>query len=227
MTVGGILNQSLDLYQRFFWRFVATAAVVFAVLDLVGAIGATVDSTGGQIFWALVGLVLSIVGTFWVQGALTEAVRDVRDGRIDTTIGELYERTRPRLPALIVAGILAALGIGLGLILLIVPGLYLLTRWVLITPVIVVEKRSAGESFGRSSELTAGHRWTVLGVIAVTLVILLVGSATVSGILSAILPEFLGAWLGSLAVHVLLTPFLALAWTTMYFELAGPQAEAP
>lgn len=227
MTVGGILNQSLDLYQRFFWRFVATAAVVFAVLDLVGAIGATVDSTGGQIFWALVGLVLSIVGTFWVQGALTEAVRDVRDGRIDTTIGELYERTRPRLPALIVAGILAALGIGLGLILLIVPGLYLLTRWVLITPVIVVEKRSAGESFGRSSELTAGHRWTVLGVIAVTLVILLVGSAIVSGILSAILPEFLGAWLGSLAVHVLLTPFLALAWTTMYFELAGPQAEAP
>ena len=32
---------------------------------------------------------------------LLEAVSDVRDGRIDTTIGELYTRTRPRLPALI------------------------------------------------------------------------------------------------------------------------------
>jgi len=220
MTVGAVLSQSLDLYQRFFWRFVATAAAVFVVLDLVSAIGSTVDSTSGQVFWALVGIVLSIVGTFWVQGALTEAVRDVRDGRIDTTIGELYQRTRPRLAALIVAGVLAALGIVVGLILLIVPGLYLLTRWALITPVIVIENRSAGEAFRRSSELTAGSRWKVLGVVVVTLLILIVFSAIVSGILSAILPEFLGAWLGSLAVHVLLTPFLALAWPTMYFELA-------
>src|SRR5438034_11747819 len=147
MTVGAVLSQSLDLYQRFFWRFVATAAAVFVVLDLVSAIGATVDSTGGQIFWALVGIVLSIVGTFWVQGALTEAVRDVRDGRIDTTIGELYQRTRPRLPALIAAGIVAAVGVALGLVLLIIPGLYLLTRWALIPAVIVIEKLGAGDAF--------------------------------------------------------------------------------
>ncbi len=134
VQIGEILNEALDLYQRFFWRFVATAAVVFVGLDLIGALGATAGSDSGRVLWTLIGIVLSIVGTFWVQGALTEAVNDVRDGRIDTTIGELYARTRPRLPALIVAGILAAIGIGIGFILLIVPGLYLLTRWSLITP---------------------------------------------------------------------------------------------
>jgi hypothetical protein len=167
MSVGDVLNEALDLYQRFFWRFVATAAVVFVVLDLVSAIGATAGSDSGEVLWALIGVLLSIVGTFWVQGALTEAVNDVRDGRVDTTIGELYSRTKPRLPALIAAGILASLGIGLGLV-------------------------------------------------------YVVGAAIVGGVLQAILPDFLGAWLGSLAVHCLTAPFLALAWTVMYFRLAQP-----
>lgn len=223
MSVGSVLNEALDLYQRFFWRFVATAAVVFVFLDLITAIGSSAGSDSGMVLWGLIGLVLSIVGTFWVQGALTEAVADVRDGRIDTTIGELYTRTRPRLPSLIVAGLLAALGIVIGLVLLIAPGLYLLSRWAVITPAIVLEKRSAGESFTRSSELTAGNRWKVLGVVVVTLVILVIGSAIVRTILQALLPDFLGAWLGSVIVDCLAVPFAALAWTVMYFRLAQPE----
>ena len=81
VQIGEVLNEALDLYQRFFWRFVAVAAVVFVGLDLIGALGATAGSDSGKVFWGLIGVVLSIVGTFWVQGALTEAVNDVRDGR--------------------------------------------------------------------------------------------------------------------------------------------------
>ena len=95
------------------------------------------------------------------------AVQDVRDGKIDSTIGELYSRVGPRLPALISAGVLAAIAIGIGFI-LIVPGLFLLTRWCLIVPAIVLEKKSAGDSFGRSNELVKGASWPVLGVIVIT-----------------------------------------------------------
>ena len=101
---------------------------------------------------------IGIVGYFWVQGALVELVRDVRDGRADRTIGETYAAVRPRLPALIVAGILAALGIGIGFILLDRPGLFLLTIWSMIVPVIVIEGRSAGESFSRSREVVTRQR---------------------------------------------------------------------
>ena len=111
------------------------------------------------------------------------------------------------------------------------PGLYLLTRWSLITPAIVLEGRSAGESFTRSSELTAGHRWKVFGVIIVTLLIYAIGGSIVGAVLQALLPDFLGAWIGNLIVHCLAVPFLALAWTVMYFRLAQPetvgQAPAP
>jgi len=131
MTVSNVLAEGFDLYKRFFWRFVATAAVVFVVLDLVSAVAdrAAGGSVTSEVLWSLIAVVLSFIGAFWLQGALIEAVRDVRDGRIDTTIAELYERTRPRLPALIAAGIVAGLAIALGLVLLVVPGLFLLTRW--------------------------------------------------------------------------------------------------
>src|SRR5919108_5649798 len=98
MTVGEVLSEAMNLYQRFFLRFVATAATAFIVLDLVAAL---VDAAGRKAdasyaFWGLISIVVTVVGTFWVQGALIEAVADVRDGRIYTTIGELFQRTRPR-----------------------------------------------------------------------------------------------------------------------------------
>src|SRR5262245_23755127 len=219
MTVGSVLEQSLALYQRFFWRFALTTAVVMVVLDLISALAATSGSTGGAALWGLLSIVLGLIGTFWVQGALTFAVDDVRDGRIDTTIGDLYRRTQPFLGALIVAGVLAALGIGLGLILFIAPGLYLLARWALIVPAIVLEKRSAGEAFTRSNELTAGRRWVVLAVVLITVLATFFIQQLLIALFVGFLPDFVGVWLGSLVANCLTLPFLALAWTVMYFDL--------
>jgi hypothetical protein len=221
MSVGDVLGEAFDLYRRFFWRFVATAAVVFVVLDLASAFAdrASGSSVGSELLWTLIALVLSVVGAFWLQGALIEAVRDVRDGRIDTTIGELYERTRPRLPALIAAGIVAAIGIALGLVLLIIPGLYLLTRWALIPAVIVIEKLGAGDAFNRSWQLTRGHGWSVFGSLLVAFLLY----AIAQGVLRAAfapLPNFLAIWLGGIVAHSVTTPFIAAVGAVMYFRLA-------
>jgi Membrane domain of glycerophosphoryl diester phosphodiesterase len=221
MSVGAVLEEAFDLYTRYFWRFVATAAVAFIVLDLLAAIvdSASGKSTGAYILWALISAVLTVVGAFWVQGALVEAVNDVRDGRIDTTIGELFERTRPRLPALIAAGIVAAIAIAVGLVLLVVPGLFLLTRWALIPAVVVIEKRSAGEAFSRSWELVRGHGWSVFG----SLVVAFIAAAIGHGILTAVfyaLPRFASVWIGGVIADSLTTPFVALVGAVMYFRLA-------
>jgi hypothetical protein len=221
MTVGDVLGEAWDLYKRFFWRFVLTAAVVYVVLDLVSAIvdRAGQESLASELLWSALALVLSIVGAFWMQGALVEAVSDVRDGRIDTTIGELYGRTRPRLPALIASGIVAGIGIVLGLLLLIVPGLFLLTRWALIPAVIVIEKRRAGESFDRSWQLTQGFGWTVFGSLVLAFLAYVVGQGLFRAIF-AVLPRFLNIWIGGLVAHSVTTPFIALVGVVLYFRLA-------
>jgi Membrane domain of glycerophosphoryl diester phosphodiesterase len=222
MSVGAVLNRSLDVYQRFFWRLVVTAAVVYVALDLVRAIVASADVEREETLalLQLLSISLSIVGFFWLSGALVEAVQDVRDGKIDTTIGELFARTRPRLPSLIGAGLVAGVAILAGL-LLIVPGLYLLTRWSLLTPVIVLEGRPAREAFRRSWELVQGNGWRVFAVIAVTLVATILLSGIVQQGFASLLPDFLGLWLGGLVADSLVAPFAAVAWTVMYFELSG------
>ena len=220
MAVGAVLSEAWALYTRFLGRFALTAAIVFVVLDLLSAIAGTATSDSATAVWGLISFVIGLVGFFWVQGALVEAVRDVRDGRIDVSIGDLYARTRPRLPALIVAGVLAVLGVTLGLILLIVPGLYLLTRWLFIVPAIVLEGRSAGESFGRSNEIGTGNRWSVLGLAVVTVVLYVLATAVLRGLLF-FLPTFFQDWFGSLIAHSLLAPYVLLAWTIGYYHLIG------
>jgi hypothetical protein len=220
MTVGGVLGEAWGLYTRFFARFFTIAIIVYLVVNLLNALIATAfgSSAGAALLLALITVVVSLVGTFWLQGALVYAVDDVRDGRIDTTVGQVFERVRPYLGTLIGAGILAGLGIALGLVLIIVPGLVLLTWWCLIVPVIVLEQKSIGESFGASRELVRGHGWTVFGIIIITWIV----SAIASGIIQAIfsfLNNFLQIWIGGSIASAIVGPFLAIALTLTYFKL--------
>ena len=125
MTIGGVLGEAWELYKRFLGRFFLTALAVFAVLDLLSALARAgrANSAAAGVLWGIALAVIAVIGYFWVQAALVELVRDVRDGRADSSVGETYRAVQPRLPAVISAGILAAIGIGIGFVLLIVPGL--------------------------------------------------------------------------------------------------------
>jgi hypothetical protein len=225
VDIGEVLSEAWNLYKRFLWQFFLTALVVFAVLDLLSALAAAAagDSVAAEIFWAVIAFTIGIVGYFWVQGALVELVRDVRDGRADRSIGETYAAVRPRLAALIAAGILAALGIGIGFLLLIVPGLILLTFWSMLVPVIVIEGSSAGDSFKHSFDVVRGHGWPVFGLILITFITVAIASGLIR-LVFAPLPDFLDDWLGSLVAHSLTIPFAAAALTTAYFKLTARAA---
>ncbi len=222
MQPGAIVREAWELYKAHWRTFVPLALIVYIVLGLVTLVFALLLGWLG----AIIGALASIVGTFWLQGALVEAVQDVRDGKQDLSIGEMFQRVQPRLPALIVAGILAGLGIALGLILLIVPGLFLLTIWSLIVPTIVLEGKSAGESFGRSRELVRGNGWSVFGVIVITIGAVIVASIIVS-LLTFWLPNGIDEFARSLISNTVVVPFIACAWTLMYFALAQGRSAAP
>ena len=226
MTVGSVLSEAFELYQRFFTRFFLTAAAVFVVLSLFTAIAADVSDDGANVvaaLWSLASLVVLIIGSLWLQGALTATVADVRDGRADEGIEAVFRRVRPALGTLFIAGLLTGLGIALGFVALIVPGLFLLTRWVLVTPAVVLERLPATDAMRRSWELVRGHGWPVFGVILITMIIAGIAQS-IALALFGFLPEFLQDWVGGLVANSLVAPFLALAWTVMYFRLRGDPA---
>jgi hypothetical protein len=226
LAIGEVLGESWNLYTKFLGRFFMTALIVYAVLDLLSALVSVAwnDSVGAGIFWGLVAAFVGVVGYFWVQTALVETVRDVRDGRADRTIGETFSAVQPRLPAAIAAGIVAAIGIIIGFALLIIPGLYLLTIWCMLIPVIVIEERRAGEAFTRSHDIVRGHGWQVFGLVVVVFLLVVVASGVIRLVFTP-LPQFLEVWLGSLVAHSLTVPFAAAAVTTAYFRLTQGETE--
>jgi membrane-anchored glycerophosphoryl diester phosphodiesterase (GDPDase) len=67
--------------------------------------------------------------------------------------------------------ILVSIGIMLGFMLLIVPGIILLTMWAVAIPALVIEREGVGAAFRRSSQLTKGARWKIFALFLVLLII--------------------------------------------------------
>ena len=165
----GVIGEAWGHYKAHWRHLLPIALVVYVAIAIIGALLTLVLGW----FGALVAAIISLVGLFWVQGALVKAVEDIRDGRADLSLGETFDRVRPQLGSIIVAGLLAGLGIVVGLVLLIVPGLVLMTWWAVIIPVVVLEGSSAGAAFSRSRELVRGYGWNVFGVIVLAILLLL------------------------------------------------------
>jgi hypothetical protein len=189
--------------------------------------------------------VLSFVGSLLVQGALSQAVRDVHVGTLERTIGALYRDTRPRVGALVAGSLLLLLGIagafaltGLAavaaiatagraglpaLALPLVAVFVLFTRWSLIVPVIVLEDAPVLGAFRRSGELVRGHGWTVFRVLfAVSLLTAACGFALRFAFDA--LPGVLGIWIGAAIATGITAPYLAHALMVVYYRLAEPDA---
>jgi hypothetical protein len=221
----GVLGEAWAMYKAHWRTLLPIAFVVYLGLSVINLLLVATLTW----FGALLGAIVSLVGLFWLQGALVRAVEDVRDGRADLSLGDTFERVRPQLGSIIVGGLLAALGILIGLVLLIVPGLVLLTWWVLVIPVIVLEELRAGEAFTRSRELVRGHGWSVFGVIVLTLLIV-IGVGIVLSLLLLPVSDWLQNFVSNVVSGTLVAPFIALTWTLLYYRLRAakePAVESP
>jgi len=210
------------MYKTHWRHLVPIAFVVYLLISLLALLLAVLLGW----FGVLISAFIALAGVFWLQGALVIAIDDVRDGRADLSIQETLNRVLPRLNTLTLAGLLAGLGITVGFLLLIVPGLVLITLWLLIVPAIMLEGCGVFASFGRSRQLVSGHGWNVFGVIVLTVAILLAVTIGVN-IVESILDSRWVSFVLDVATQTAAAPFLALAWTIAYYELRALKEATP
>ncbi len=221
LAVGDTLSQVFSTYGAQAGVLLPLAFGLFLVVAIVNGI------LGQSLVLLPITILVSVVAGTLYQGMVVEVVSDVQDGRRDLTVGDLFNAVGPVLLPLIGAGILAGIGIGIGFLLLVVPGLILATIWAVIAPVIVVEHSGVIDAFGRSRELVRGNGWPVFGVIVCVYLIVFV----VGGILGAIgtgISDSLGMRiLFSVVAQTLTAPIAALTAAVIYFRLMALRNEAP
>jgi len=178
------------VFQRAFSAIALNPIVILSIALVVGALPGLlmsylslqlglgtpgVSANGGISSSGFVGAVflssvISLIVASIVQAALTRATVSATEG-VRATFGEsLGSALRVILP-LIGLTILFTLGIGVGFMLLLIPGIILLTMWAVAIPALVIERDGIGAAFRRSAELTKGARWKIFGLLLVLLVI--------------------------------------------------------
>ncbi len=215
VDVGGVFEKIFRIYREQFTLLIPAALVIFIPVAILNGV---LLASGGLLV-ALATVAIGTVATYWFQGMVVEAAHDIMDGRRDHTVGSLLASVRPVLLTLVFTGIVAGIAIGIGFVLLIVPGLFLITIWALAAPVVVIERKGVMDSLDRSRKLVRGHGWQVFAVIVVLLLVNIVLGGVVQAILTALSDDVLGYAVSNLLTSVLIGPLTALAAAVLYFEL--------
>jgi hypothetical protein len=222
IEIGRVLRESFTIYGENLGPLLGVGILVSVSFGIV--IGLLNDE--GGVLAQFIATVLQLVAGALYTGFVVRLVQDVRDGKRDSSVGELISGATPFLGSLIVFSVLSGLGIGIGFVLLIIPGLFLLTIWSVGAPAIVVEGKGGLEAFSRSHELVKGRGWDVFGVI-VCVILIIIASAIVAAAIGAAVGGVVGAIIVASAVLLFYMPIQALVQSVLFFDLGGGSTPAP
>jgi hypothetical protein len=211
-----VIGEAFDTYGKYFTPLIGGALILIGIAGLINGILRTTDS----LILELVGSIITLVATVLYTGYVVKLVQDVRDGRLDQSMSELFSAAAPYIGTLILNGILYGIAVFFGFIALIVPGLILITIWAVVAPAIVVENQGVIEAFGRSRDLVRGNGWNVFFAIVLAFLILAV-VYIVLGAIGVGIGDDAGTVVASVIANVIAAPVAALVSSILFFDLGG------
>jgi hypothetical protein len=205
LDVAQTLDAAVDLYAKnavMLWQLVAIVIVPLTVIAVV-LVRVTVPgdvhlhngslyshgTTSAGAYYLAVGIValLGLLGLLLATGAVFKLQLDAYLGEPHDIRKSLrFAFARHRLLSLLWIDIIATVMIGVGLILLVIPAIYLFVALSVAVPVLMLEGQKGMAAISRSINLVAGRWWPTFGRLLVPLVIYIVSSSLIRSIGTAI-----------------------------------------
>jgi hypothetical protein len=217
-----LVDAGFRLLRRHFGAFVTLGALGYVpslLVDLArfGAVPVSAGLGAG----VLVAFVLVIVPLYAVtQGALSALAADAYragEARLADALRLAIRRVGPAIVAMVLVGAIFAVG----LVLLVVPGVYLFARLASAFPSVVLEDLGPVEALRRAWARAEGRVGHSLGTLALTFLlyfVVLMG-ATVIGGAAALAAGKYALLAVSAVVTVLVAPMVPIVTTLLYFDL--------
>ena len=178
--------------------------VLSAVLSSGGGFGSDWSAMAG---FGLLNFVLTLVGATIMQGATTHVVVEALRGR-KPTFGDTLSAALRAFWVLLGLGLVVGLAIGLGMILLLVPGIIIALMWCIVGPVAVAEGVGVGRALERSRDLTRNHRWVIFGLWVLYFIASVLFGAVIGGIGGGAIGAVGGAGAATTALSTVVLPIL-------------------
>jgi hypothetical protein len=230
LGIGEILSTAFQLYRRHWRTLLAIAAAVVVPLTLLQYLLGDWVRTRGEVTsyqeistatWAVgaAGLVAGLAGLLMylvLTGAITRAVAAEVAGE-DPSLEQSYRFGFHRLGSVLLVSVLVGLATVAGLILFIIPGIWIGVRLAVSVEALVVEGRRGTQAMGRSWELVGGHWWHAFGALVV--------AGLLTGVVNAVITTpfnntswFVQAIAAAIATVITL-PYGVLVGVLLYLDL--------
>lgn len=202
--IGRVVNRTLGVFGANFARFALLAVVLCAIPQMglgylqfrntaLFSAGDPAAFNGEALLIALgvtfgAALVMMLLQTLLEAATVHTAVEDLKGRR--ASLGDAFRVAFGNLLPLIGLGLLQAIAVVIGFLLLIVPGVILSLVWAVTVPALVIERTGVFGAFSRSADLTRDHRGSIFLLALLYVVLILVVFGVMGALATAVLGLF-------------------------------------
>jgi hypothetical protein len=236
LTTGQLLDRTFQTYRQNFILFAGISAVPNAcVLLLQLALLAINKSSAGNPMLAVVTaavfgfgvLIVNLIVSAISTAATTFGVSDIYLDQ-PTSISACFGRVRGKIGRVVYTSIEFALRVGVGFVLLNVPGVYWAGKYGLAVPAVVLEDIKGRKAFPRSADLTKDAVGRIIAIYFLTWILMMVVAIGMAFVIQAVAPT-LAKTAGTITaetfnlvvtslITTVITPVMSIALTLAYYD---------
>lgn len=232
--IAELFRDSLTVYIRHAWVFIAlSAAVVVPVYLVVVGFGlehltARYDSSPSVAETAIPTVMGFLVVSPLITAICIHALRSVAAGE-RVGAGKAFVSGFEAFTPLFFAVLIAAVGIAIGFIALVIPGIYLAVRWFFVPQAVVIDDSRNLGALTRSSEVVQGFWWRTFGLVVAVNIAVAIPELIISSPFTSIADNTdraVWALVGTIVAESVTAPFAALFSTFLYYDLRARRDQA-
>jgi len=215
-AVGELIKASLGIYNQYFRVFLGIQIIAFVITFLVSVLVSVIigptelqpvtltDAVSRLIGGLVLGAIVLIV-FLYAMGASLFVIKDQAE---KIGVLEAFRRTHKIFGSLLMTVILVNIIVTLGLLLLILPGIFLGVQFFFVPYIVIWEGINGWSALKRSREYVKGYWWQVFGRNLAASALYFVVAFSISLLLTLIFGSALGAQLANVVWAILFPLYL-------------------